>query len=47
MVDASTRPEASWSGRHRRLLDETNTEVGVAWRFTGCTVALHYSPLGA
>jgi phage tail-like protein len=30
------------------LLDETNTEVGVAWRFTGCRpVALHYSPLDA
>ena len=31
-----------------RVLDETNTEVGVAWRFTGCRpVALHYSPLDA
>ncbi|HZI43922.1 MAG TPA: phage tail protein, partial [Ilumatobacter sp.] len=30
------------------LLDETNSEVGVAWRFTGCRpVALHYSPLDA
>lgn len=30
------------------LLDETNTEVAVAWRFTGCRpVALHYSPLDA
>jgi phage tail-like protein len=30
------------------LLDETNTEVAVTWRFTGCRpVALHYSPLDA
>jgi phage tail-like protein len=30
------------------LLDETNTSVGVTWRFTGCRpVALHYSPLEA
>ena len=30
------------------LLDETNTSVGVAWRFTGCRpIALHYSPLDA
>jgi phage tail-like protein len=30
------------------LLDEANSEVGVAWRFTGCRpVALHYSPLDA
>ena len=30
------------------LLDETNTEVAVVWRFTGCRpVALHYSPLDA
>jgi phage tail-like protein len=30
------------------LLDETNTEVAVAWRFTGCRpVALHYSSLDA
>ena len=30
------------------LLDETNTTVVVAWRFTGCRpVALHYSPLDA
>ena len=30
------------------LLDETNTDVAVAWRFTGCRpVALHYSPLDA
>ena len=30
------------------LLDETNTSVAVAWRFTGCRpVALHYSSLDA
>jgi len=30
------------------LLDETNSGVVVAWRFTGCRpVALHYSPLDA
>ena len=30
------------------LLDESNTEVAVAWRLTGCRpVALHYSPLDA
>jgi phage tail-like protein len=30
------------------LLDETNTQVAVTWRFTGCRpVALHYSPLDA
>ncbi len=30
------------------LLDETNTNVAVAWRFTGCRpIALHYSRLDA
>ena len=30
------------------LLDESNTDVAVAWRFTGCRpIALHYSPLDA
>jgi phage tail-like protein len=30
------------------LLDETNTQVAVTWRFTGCRpIGLHYSPLDA
>ena len=30
------------------LLDESTTDVAVAWRFTGCRpIALHYSPLDA
>ena len=49
VVDARTRAEAL-AGRvvTVELLDETNTEVAVAWRFIGCRpVALHYSPLDA